>query len=283
MVLAVILSGIGPVLVRDSPVDPAATAFWRLFLGLPLALFLVRRSVMLPPRTMFWAALGGLLLSGDLMCWNRSLVTTTILEGTVLVMVYPVITAVANYLIFRERITLRLAIGGGIAFLGLLMMVVQANDGGQSSVSGDLWALGAAGFYAFSLLISARLCRAHDTQVVSFWLIFWASVGAAPVGFLIDARSVPQSLYDWVYIVGYAAITVASYSLFNRGLKTVPTAMASLMGYGQPVVATLLGFFFLEEAPTVMNVLGSIVIVIGLILATRPNRNGKLKPIEEPQ
>ena len=58
MVLAVILSGIGPVLVRDSPVDPAATAFWRLFLGLPLALFLVRRSVMLPPRTMFWAALG---------------------------------------------------------------------------------------------------------------------------------------------------------------------------------------------------------------------------------
>jgi len=119
MVLAVILSGIGPVLVRDSPVDPAATAFWRLFLGLPLALFLVRRSVMLPPRTMFWAAAGGLLLSGDLMCWNRSLVTTTILEGTVLVMVYPVITALANYLLFRERITLRLAIGGGIAFLGL--------------------------------------------------------------------------------------------------------------------------------------------------------------------
>jgi len=49
------------------------------------------------------------------------------------------------------------------------------------------------------------------------------------------------------------------------------------------VVATLLGFFFLDEAPTVMNVLGSIVIVIGLILATRPNRNGKPKPIEEPQ
>ena len=44
MVLAVILSGVGPVLVRDSPVDPAATAFWRLAVALPIAFILIRAS-----------------------------------------------------------------------------------------------------------------------------------------------------------------------------------------------------------------------------------------------
>ena len=43
--------------------------------------------------------------------WNAALVRTTILEGTVLVMVYPLIAAIANYLIFKERITRRVGDG----------------------------------------------------------------------------------------------------------------------------------------------------------------------------
>jgi drug/metabolite transporter (DMT)-like permease len=269
MLLAVVLSGIGPLLVRGSPVDPAATAFWRLVLGLPVALFLVRRTALLPLRSMALAAVAGLMLSGDLICWNRSLVSTTFLEATILVMVYPVITAAANYLLFKERITRRFALGGGIAFLGLVLMVLQADSNGVSSVTGDLWALGAAGFYAFSLLISARLCRAHDTQVVSFWLIAWAAVGAAPLGFG-EARSLPETAHDWGYIIIYAAITLTSYSLFNRGLKVVPTSIASLMGYGQPIVATVLGFFVYRQVPSLLSILGSLVIVAGLVIATRP-------------
>jgi drug/metabolite transporter (DMT)-like permease len=293
MVLAVILSGIGPVLVRDSPVDPAATAFWRLSIALPIALLMIRRSVLLPSRAMLGAAAGGLFLAGDLCFWNEALVRTTILEGTVLVMVYPLIAAIANYLIFKERITMRVATGGLIAFAGLLLMVLGTDSSGRSSLSGDLMAVAAAFFYTGSLLISARLCRLYDTQIVSFWLIFWAAVGAAVVSlwpFAMDAlglvplapdtRAMPSDRNGWVYVVGYAVLTLISYNLFNRGLKTVPTGLASLMGYGQPVVATILGFFLLGETPTLDGVLGSIVIVIGLVLATRQPREKVLAPAD---
>jgi drug/metabolite transporter (DMT)-like permease len=282
MVLAVILSGLGPVLVRDSPVDPAATAFWRLAIALPIALILIRRSFLLPPRAMVWAAFAGLCLAGDLCFWNEALVRTTILEGTVLVMVYPLIAAVANYLIFKERITKRLATGGLIAFGGLLLMVADADASAGSSMAGDLMAVAAAFFYTGSLLISARLCRIYDTQIVSFWLIFWAAVGALPVA-LMEVRTLPVTPHDWAYIIGYAVLTLVSYNLFNRGLKTVPTGLASLMGYGQPVVATLLGYFILHETPTLDGILGSLVIVIGLVLATRqPKDLTKEKPTEKP-
>jgi drug/metabolite transporter (DMT)-like permease len=301
MVLAVILSGIGPVLVRDSPVDPAATAFWRLAIALPIALFLIRRSFLLPPRAMVWAAFAGLCLAGDLCFWNEALMRTTILEGTVLVMVYPLIAAIANYLIFKERITKRIATGGLIAFGGLLLMVADADSSGGSSMTGDLMAVAAAFFYTGSLLVSARLCRIYDTQIVSFWLIFWAAVGAAVVAFLPlaadalgfiqmapDTNTVPDAFGGWLYVVGYAVLTLVSYNLFNRGLKTVSTGLASLMGYGQPVVATILGFFILDETPTLDGILGSIVIVIGLVLATRQPKdqaeaeNPREKPQEKP-
>ncbi|WP_395019555.1 DMT family transporter [Dongia sp.] len=296
MVLAVILSGIGPVLVRGSPVDPAATAFWRLAIALPIALFFIRRSVLLPPRAMAWAAFAGLSLAGDLCFWNEALVRTTILEGTILVMVYPLIAAIANYLIFKERITKRVAIGGLIAFGGLLLMVADADSSGGSSVEGDLMAVAAAFFYTGSLLISARLCRIYDTQIVSFWLIFWAAVGAAVVSFwpvvadllgvmpmAPDTRGVPEDLRGWGYVIGYAVLTLVSYNLFNRGLKVVSTGLASLMGYGQPVVATILGYFLLDETPTLDGILGSVVIVIGLVLATRqPKEKPQEKPLEKP-
>jgi len=268
MVLAVILSGIGPVLVRDSPVDPAATAFWRMFLGLPMALYLIRRSVLLPPRAMFGVAVAGLLLAGDIVCWNSSIKRTTILESTTLVMVYPVITVVASYLLYKERIGLRFLAGGGFAFLGMLLMMGPAGRRGDAALTGDLLALAAAGFYAVSLMISSRLCRVYNPLVVSFWLIFWAAIGAAPLG-LMEQRTFPGTLHGWVYIVAYAALTLAGYCLFNRGLKVVPTSLASLMGYGQPVVAAVLGFFFLNEVPTWNAVVGGLVIVGGLVLATR--------------
>jgi drug/metabolite transporter (DMT)-like permease len=270
MILAVILSGVGPVLVRDSPVDPAATAFWRLAVAVPIAFFLIRRSFLLPARAMIWAAFAGLFLAGDLCFWNEALVRTTILEATVLVMVYPLIAAIANYLIFKERITKRIAIGGFIAFSGLLLMVADAESNQASSLSGDLMAVAAAFFYTGSLLIAARLCRIYDTQIVSFWVIFWAAVGALPVA-LLEERTLPITPHDWGYVVAYGIITLISYNLFNRGLKVVPTGLASLMGYGQPVVATILGYLFLlpPEIPTLNGILGSIVIVIGLVLATR--------------
>jgi len=269
MVFAVVLSGIGPLLVRDSPVDPAATAFWRLFIGLPVAFLLVRGSIMLPTRGMFWVAVAGLMLAGDLIFWNSALVRTTILEATILIMVYPVIAAVAGYLLFKERITRKFAGGAAIAFAGLLLMTLHASSGaGRSDLTGDLMSITAAFFYAGSLMITARMCRAYDTAKVSFWLIFWAAVGAAPVS-LMEARPFPITLHDWLYVIGYAALTVTGYALFNRSLKVVPTSIASLMGYGQPAVATVLGAFILKEVPSWNGILGAVFIVAGLVLATR--------------
>jgi drug/metabolite transporter (DMT)-like permease len=240
-----------------------------------------------------WAAVSGLCLAGDLCFWNEALIRTTILEGTVLVMVYPLIAAIANYLIFKEGITKRVAVGGLIAFGGLLLMVADADTNGASSLSGDLMAVAAAFFYTGSLLISARLCRIYDTQIVSFWVILWAAVGAAGVTFWfifwaavgvspapLQSNTVPVTPYQWGYVIAYGVLTLVSYNLFNRGLKIVPTGLASLMGYGQPVVATILGYFFLDETPTLDGILGSLVIVIGLVVATRQPREKILAPAD---
>jgi len=264
----VFFSGLGPLLVRNSPVDAASTAFWRMLIAAPIALWLARREPALPPRAKLLAVLAGLLLAADLVLWNRSVLTTTILEATLLVMIYPLLVAVGGYLIWRERITGRLGAGGALAFAGLVVMTLGPVTG-QSSVEGNLYALVAALFYTGCMLITGRLCRAHSTIAVTAWSFLGAALGALPAA-VFDGEFRPADTFGWAYMVVYGGITLVGYLLINRSLGKLPTALVAVLGYGLPVVATLLAIPFLGEVPALGDLAGAIVVVAGLALATRP-------------
>jgi len=264
----VFISGLGPLLVRDSPVDAAATAFWRLLIATPAAFWLARGSEPLPLRARLWALLAGLLLAADLVLWNRAINTTTILEATLLVMIYPLLVALGGWAIWRETVTGRLGLGGLVAFGGLVLMTLGPVDGG-SSVAGNLLALIAAFFYAGCMLITARLCRTYPSIAITAWSFLGAALGSLPPA-LLETRFLPQDAYDCAYLLLYGGLTLAGYLLINRSLGRLPTALVAVLGYGQPVVATLLAIPLLGEVPAVSDLAGAGVVVAGLVLATRP-------------
>jgi drug/metabolite transporter (DMT)-like permease len=264
----VFISGLGPLLVRNSPVDVAATAFWRILIASPAALWLARRAEPLPPKAKALAILAGLLLAADLVLWNRAIVTTTILEATLLVMIYPLLVALGGFLIWRERITKWLGIGGGLAFTGLVIMTLGPVSG-LSSVSGNLYAVAAAIFYSGCMLITGRLCRAHPTIAVTAWSFVGAALGSLPAALLED-RLLATDLYGWAYLALYGVLTLVGYLLINRSLGKLPTALVAVLGYGQPVVATALAIPLLGEVPGLGDLAGAMVVVAGLVLATRP-------------
>jgi len=266
----VFISGLGPLLVRNSPVDVAATAFWRILIALPAALWLARRAEPLPPKAKALAILAGLLLAADLVLWNRAIVTTTILEATLLVMIYPLLVALGGFLIWRERITGRLGLGGALAFAGLIIMSVGPASG-HSSMTGNLLAVTAAVFYAGCMLITGRLCRTYPTIAVTAWSFLGAALGSLPAA-LFEPRFLPVDLYGWGYLALYGVLTLVGYLLINRSLGKLPTALVAVLGYGQPVVATTLAIPLLGEVPGLGDLGGALVVVAGLVLATRPAR-----------
>lgn len=262
------ISGLGPLLVRNSPVDAAATAFWRMLIGTPVALWLARREPALPLRAKAWAILSGLLLGADLVVWNRAVLSTTILEATLLVMIYPLLVAAGGWLLWRERLSGRLGLGGLIAFAGLVVMTLGPVSG-QSSVEGNLYALLAAVFYTGCLLITGRLCRVHSTVAVTAWTFVGASLGALPAA-LFEGRILPADGYGWAYLVVYGGITLVGYLLINRSLGKLPTNLVAVLGYGLPVVATILAVPLMGEIPGPGDMAGAAIVVAGLTLATRP-------------
>jgi drug/metabolite transporter (DMT)-like permease len=266
LILAVIIAGAGPVLVRESPVGPASTAFWRLSFALPFAWWLAREVLPLSPRDMGWAMLSGLLLAADLILWNSAILRTSVMEATILVMMFPILVAVGEIALFGRHIGKKLIMGGAIALVGTIVIAINSSHG-ESNLIGDLMALAAAVFYAGSLLISAQLCQRIDTRSVTFWLILGGACGTLPVG-LTEEVFAPRDLYGWSYLGLYGTITFGSYALYNRALSSLPTTLVAISGYGQPVIATGLAMVLLGEIPTATAFLGAAIVIIGLLIAT---------------
>jgi drug/metabolite transporter (DMT)-like permease len=272
LAFGILLSGFSPILVRLSPVDPAATACWRLLVAAALSLLFARLRIGLPPRALLAVVLAGFLLAGDLVLWNIAIMNTTVMEAALLVMLYPLLVAAIEILFLKRPMAWHLAAGGLIAFSGVILMSVGPGFGsfgtGRSSTFGNLLALAAAFFYAGSLLITARVCRSHDVRAVTFWELASAGIFCVPLLFWED-RGVPADWGEAGFMGLYGLITFAGYFLMNIGLTKVAASTAAILGYAQPVIASVIAFFLLSEVPGHFALIGGATVLIGLAYATR--------------
>lgn len=287
MSLSVFCSAFGPVLVRDSPVDAASTAFWRLgFLLLP-ALLMARqtgapvdgRRRWLAPmsvRDTALALLAGALYAADLVLWNGAILRTTIMEATVLVMLYPLLVAMIGAWLLKQRAGWRLWTGCLICFAGIVLMSLR-HAGGHSDTIGNLMAISAAFFYAGCFLITAQLCRRHPALTVTFWQSLGAVICSLPFS-VIEPRFLPGDLHGWLYMLGYSVITLTALIALTRALKTLSAALAAILAYGQPLLASVMAALLFQELPAASAMIGGLVIILGLLLATRDKP--KAAPVE---
>ncbi|WP_374370174.1 DMT family transporter [Dongia sp.] len=269
----IVLSGLSPILVRLSPVDPGATAFWRLLMAAALMLCFARFSVRLPLRVVGAVGVAGFLLAGDLVLWNMAIVSTTVLEATLLVMLYPLLVAAIEIFWLKRPLGWPLVAGGLIAFAGAAIMTLGPTAG-QSSLYGNALALIAAFFYAGSLLIIARYCRGHPIPAITFWQMLSAALFSLPTWAWED-HFIPRSAEDWRFMTIYGVVTFGGYLLINVGLTRIAASIAAILGYAQPVIATLIAYFLLAEMPSHVAMLGGAVVIAGLLLAGTVGRSPK--------
>jgi drug/metabolite transporter (DMT)-like permease len=189
------------------------------------------------------------------------------MEATVLVMLYPLLVALVGAWLLRQRAGWRLWAGCLICFGGIVLMSLH-RAGGHSDLLGNAMAVSAAFFYAGCFLITAQLCRRHPALTIAFWQSLGAVVSTLPFSY-VEARFIPGDLHGWLYMLGYSALTLVALVAVNRALQTLSAALAAILAYGQPLFASVFAALLFQELPTMSAVIGGVVIIGGLILATR--------------
>ena len=211
----------------------------------------------------------GVVLAVHFATWITSLSYTSVASSVIFVHVDPIFVALVSHFVLGEKVSKRVALGIGIAFLGASIIALGDLGVGRENLLGD--ALSLVGAIALGIYIMAgrRLRQRLDltTYVTPVYAVSatMLALGSAVVG-------APLTGYDLETILMFVAIALVpmifGHTLYNWALKWISAPVVSISLLGEPVGASLLAFLILSESPSPLTFVGGAVTLAGILVCT---------------
>jgi len=235
-------------------------------------------------RQAILAILSGICLAAHFATWITSLEYTSVASSVVLVSTMPLFVALLAPRLIGESITLAVKVGLVLALSGTVIVGISDACTWQQGLQcptaseflrtgtlrGDLLALAGAISGAGYMLIGRKLRpQLHLLPYISI------SYGTAAVVLVItmlaagySAIGYPASAFFWFFMLALLPQLIA-HSTFNWALGYLPAAYVSITTLGEPIGSTLLAFLLLGERPGGLMLAGAILILVGIVVASR--------------
>jgi drug/metabolite transporter (DMT)-like permease len=281
LVIGVISVAFAAIFIRLAEAPSIVIAAYRLSLAAlviaPFALTRARRELFhLSWRDILLALCSGAFLALHFALWIASLRYTTVTSSVVLVTISPIFVAVASYLLFREKITRRILSGIAVSIIGAVIIGFNSWQLGGASVKGSVLAFLGAMAIAGYLLIGRKLRQ--KMGLLSYIFLTYAS---AAIILLVWSLIVGGSLTGYsgktylMFVLLALIPQLVGHSSFNWSLCFVPATMVTIAVLGEPVGATILAFAILKEVPSIIEIIGGVLILGGIAIAFSKNTSSK--------
>ena len=263
------------IFIRLADAPPLVIAAYRLTIAslilIPIASIKSRQSLKkLSRHDIFLILLSSVFVALHFGLWITSLSYTSIASSVVLVTAHPAFVAVISYFLWSERLD-KLTIGGIIvAFLGVIFINYSGFTFGSQAILGDLLAL-IAGFAMGAYLIIGRQLRARIDLLSYLTILYTVSAVILLVATVIfDYSFFGYSTTTYIMLVLLAIVPqLIGHSSLNLAVRLIPATFVSVAILGEPIGATLLGYFILGEIPSVNEIVGGLFILGGIFLVMR--------------
>lgn len=290
-VLAISSSAIFIRLAQDEQVPSLVIAAWRTVIAsailVPLAL-LRQRPELAAMQRRDWglALLSGIMLGLHFATWISSLAYTTITSSTVLVATVPLWVGLASPFLLGEPLTRALKQGIALAVVGSIIIgvadVVGVVNGrfafnpvttASNPLLGNTLAL-IGGITAAAYFIIGRRLR-QNLSLLSYTSVVYGMAAVTLVTFVVASGASMLGYSPRVYLLFLAMGLIPQmlgHTSLNWALSFLPAAFVSVATISEPVGASLLAILFFQEFPGPVVIFGSVLILAGVLLASRRPR-----------
>lgn len=259
-------------LCHDAPpvvIAAARLGISTLVLGPVWALRRSRRPASIQRRHVGYLLLAGVLLAAHFFFWITSLKHTSVLSSVVIVTTNPIFVGIASWFLFGER--LHRGLIAAIVVAGLGGALIVASDAGEAgSLYGDGMALLGALAASCYFLIGRHVRREVDTLSYITPVYAAAAVTLVALMWATDGGFTGYRSTTYVYFVLLAIVPqIMGHGSINWSLRYLSATTLSIFILGEPVGATVLAWFILDESVTAMQVAGGGLILAGIVVAAR--------------
>jgi drug/metabolite transporter (DMT)-like permease len=215
---------------------------------------------------------GALGVGATNMLFTSGVNLTNASDTALLYAVVPVWGMILGSVLGLERPTLRGALGVGIAFLGIIVVVYGGLGGSGSSLEGNLLVLGATVCWGSYTVLSLPLLEKHSPLVVAAYTMLFGGLAALPLALpgILSVEWDAMSVGVWA-AVAYSTVLVAAFGFFawQRGASFLGANKVLVYQYLITFVGVASGIILLGEGFGVEKIFGGAIILFGVYLARR--------------
>ncbi len=264
------------ILVRLAEVSPSTAAFFRCAYALPLIAVLAavedRRYGPREARDRQFAWVAGFFLAADLTFWHHCIAEVGAGLATVLANVQVVLLGLIAWVWLDERPDGRSLVAVPVVLSGVILIsgAIGAGAYGDNPGLGVVYGLLTALTYSlFILLLRRGIHHQRPPAGPLFDATLSAAFFAALGGVLVGDIDFLPGLESQAWLVTLALTSqVLGWLLISVSLPRLPALLTGITLTVQPVGSVLLGVVLLSEAPSVVQVVGVVVVLSGVLVAT---------------
>ncbi len=196
---------------------------------------------------------------------------STASNGSLVTSATPAFILIFAPFLLRERTTLRRTAALIVSTLGVVAVIdPRTAELSPTPFWGNLSLLAAALTWALYSVLVRKVTQSADVLSSSAIMLLGGLPISIPLGIWeISAQgigTITPGILGGILFLGIVATAIAMF-LWNYAFATLPAAVASLTFFAQPVVGTLLGWFFLGEKITPLFMAGGVLIGVGILIS----------------
>jgi len=218
------------------------------------------------------------LIAFNIMLYYVGLQNTTVNSSYVIYATTPLLVALISTVTIREVLSKNKFIGILVGFIGILSIFVfpyfiQGSNKFGTPVGNLIIFLAVLGWSAYTvgsryLTNTKKYSPLYITSISMFASVFIIAFVNLVVPHRIDLNALlrPSIIFTFLYLGLF--LTVVTYALYQWAIQRTSSATAALTNYLQPIFAFYFTWIFLGERLTLTFILGSILVLAGVFIAT---------------
>ena len=270
--------GVSPVFVRYAEVGPFASAFWRVFLALPILFLWASYETRKSGRTIRWKLdqpiiLAGLLFTGDLIFWHLAIFNTTLANATLMATLAPVWVVLFSRAFIGEEVSKGTYVGLIFCLAGAALLIGSSFRIAPERIIGDIYGLITSIFFGLYFLALRVARRSRKGGEVTFLTTIVTSAGLFVAAIISANKMFPDTMQGAAALAALGMVSHAGgQGLLAVALGSLSAAFSSLVIFVEAIVAALFGWAVFGEKLAPLQFAGGCLILFGVWIA-RPRQS----------
>jgi probable blue pigment (indigoidine) exporter len=185
--------------------------------------------------------------------------------------IQPLLVGGFSWIILREKPSKRSIVAAIAGLIGVGLLVLGPTA--RLDPIGIIAAIAGAATMGLGTVLVKRWKRPVSLLVFTAWQLTVGGIVLLPIALAIEGPITQISttnLFGFVYL-GVVGTGIA-YALWFRGIDKLKASAVSYLGLMSPVVATIIGFIFLNQSFTPIQLIGMVIVLISVLIGQQTKR-----------